>query len=193
VLLGHRALYNKAAAQWAVFRPVRLLGLATHYNFVLVLFMFMLTSGSRGQVERRVRACVRALPHPTPHGIRGTHTAFLPLLSPQTTAFFTSVLSISGFVREPRCSNSVTWNPQLRRGAHHNWVGKSGYSPMFRFLCRVSTGDYPEIFGPGWHLFSPGRECIREDVVLILAMACPLEIAVLRMLISGGAAALNAT
>ena len=28
---------------------------------------------------------------------------------------------------------------------------------VFRFLYRVSTGDYSEIFGPGWHLSSPGQ------------------------------------
>jgi hypothetical protein len=27
----------------------------------------------------------------------------------------------------------------------------------------VSTGDYSEIIGPGWHLSSPGQTRIRED------------------------------
>jgi hypothetical protein len=39
----------------------------------------------------------------------GPHGQGLKTLN--TTIIFTSVLSISGFVREPRCSNSVTWNP----------------------------------------------------------------------------------
>jgi hypothetical protein len=45
------------------------------------------------------------------------------------------------------------------------WNGKSsqlgGETPIFsvfRFPYRVSTGDYSEIIGPGWHLSSPGRE-----------------------------------
>jgi hypothetical protein len=29
--------------------------------------------------------------------------------------------------------------------------------PAFRFLYRVSIGDYSDIIGPGWHLSSPGQ------------------------------------
>jgi hypothetical protein len=90
--------------------------------------------GNRGQVKRRVRARTHArtharaplpprpaprapppppLPPPSPSSLSlppPPNTTFLPLLSPQTT-FFTSVLSIPGIAREPRCSKSVTCNP----------------------------------------------------------------------------------
>jgi hypothetical protein len=49
------------------------------------------------------------------------------------SASFSSVLSISGFARDFLRSNSAIWKPQLRRGAHHNWAGESGYSPEFVF------------------------------------------------------------
>jgi hypothetical protein len=88
-----------------------------------------LASGNRGQVKRRVHARTHARPSPRapprapplsplpplppspspllpPPPTESAPKTFLPLFSPQT-----SVLSISGFVREPRCSNSVTWKP----------------------------------------------------------------------------------
>jgi hypothetical protein len=68
---------------------------------------------------------------PTPHAEEqagGDHCFLL-----RQPLFFTYVLSISGFVREPRCSNPVTWKPQLRREAPRNWVGKSRYCPCFVF------------------------------------------------------------
>jgi hypothetical protein len=41
--------------------------------------------------------------------------------------------------------------------------GKIWIFPLFRFLYRVSTGDYSEILGPGWHLPSPGQKRNTED------------------------------
>jgi hypothetical protein len=49
-------------------------------------------------------------PPPTPPTESAPKT-FLPLTSPQTTAFFTSVLSISRFAREPRYSGARTRRP----------------------------------------------------------------------------------
>jgi hypothetical protein len=34
---------------------------------------------------------------------------------------------------------------------------------LFRFLYGVSTGDYSEIIGPGWHLSSPGQTSAAAD------------------------------
>jgi hypothetical protein len=54
------------------------------------------------------------------------------------------------------------------------------------------TGDYSEILGPGWH-FCPrqaenvtGRISQVLTAAVILAMVCPVEIAVLRILIGEG-------
>jgi hypothetical protein len=72
-----------------------------------------LTLGNRGQAKRRVHARTHARKHvhPPPPPTESAPKTFLPLLSPQTTAFFTSVLSISGFVRG-HCQNSrATCNP----------------------------------------------------------------------------------
>jgi hypothetical protein len=62
---------------------------------------------------------------------------------------------------------------------------------MFRFLYRVSTSNYFELLGPGWHLPSPGRKRNVEDFTganggcySALAVVCLLEIAVLWILIS---------
>jgi hypothetical protein len=75
-----------------------------------------LTLGNRGQVKRRVHARTHVrpsprapLPPPTPLSPLPKKT-FLPLLSPQITAFFSSVLFISGFVRDFLRSNSATLN-----------------------------------------------------------------------------------
>jgi hypothetical protein len=112
-----------------------------------------LTLGNRGQVKRRVHARTRARTHarahppippslppptPPPPPTESAPKTFLPLLSPQTTAFFTSVLSLSGFVREPRCS-SRTRRPGIRSFAvgllTTGWVHMyPAIFPRFRFL-----------------------------------------------------------
>jgi hypothetical protein len=83
----------------------------------------LLTLGNRGQAKRRVHARAPLPPRPAPLPPPSPPSLpFLPLSPPpQTQHFshctplrqllFTSVLCISGFVREPRCSNSVTWKP----------------------------------------------------------------------------------
>jgi hypothetical protein len=45
--------------------------------------------------------------------------------------------------------------------------------PAFRFLYRVSTGDYSEIIGPGWHLSSPGLTCHETRRIFLGARNLP--------------------
>jgi hypothetical protein len=96
----------------------------------------------------------------------------------------------------------VTWNPQqLRRGAHHNWAGKSGYCPYFVFYTEWRAPAIVLKFSglvPGWHCPRQAENATRGisqvlTAAVVLAMVCPLEIAVLRILIFGVFAALNAT
>jgi hypothetical protein len=118
-----------------------------------VAFGFKLTSGNRGQVKRRVlHAHTHARTHVHTHARTHARAPLPPRAPPPHThtrnpppkhfshcfllrqpLFFSSVLSISGFARGSRCSNPVTWKPQLRRGAHHNWAGTPLYSPCFVF------------------------------------------------------------
>jgi hypothetical protein len=81
----------------------------------------------RVRVSKRTERALRLLRPPSPSSPPPP-----PPPSPQTI-FFTSVLCISGFVRERSQNSMVTWKPQLRRGARHNWAGKSRYSPCFVF------------------------------------------------------------
>jgi hypothetical protein len=65
----------------------------------------------------------------------------------------------------------------------------------------MSTGDYSEIIGPGWHLSSPGQKRNTGDftgsqvltTVVVLITVCLLEMAVRWILIGEGVDAINAT
>jgi hypothetical protein len=133
-----------------------------HFFFFLLHFfwgcgggLYILTQGNRGQVKRRVHARAPLPPRPAPPPPQTQHSTSPTAFSSGSRFFYLCSLHIGirqglselglgdlESVAPPRGS------PQLG--------GQIPVLSRIRFLYRVSTGDYSEIIGSGWHLSSPG-------------------------------------
>jgi hypothetical protein len=70
-------------------------------------------------------------PLPPPPGAVLPTTRGAGRLRPTTRPVDKDLLHVSLDLQIPGIAVVVTWDLQLRRGAHHNWAGKSGYFPCF--------------------------------------------------------------